>query len=243
MLMLAGLTSWAQRTVTGRVTDASGAPVPNTSVQVQNTNVGTVSKEDGSFSLNVPANGRTLIISAVGMATQELAIGTQSTFAVSLQAGDQRNLQEVVVVGYGTQRRRDVTGNIARVSGSEIANKPVQSFDQALGGRAPGVQITIPSGVLNAPPVIRVRGINSISLSSYPLIVIDGVPAFTGDFSGTSSAGNALSSLNPNDIESIDIAKDAASAAIYGSRAANGVLFVTTKKESQARLRFLLIAG
>ena len=112
-----------------------------------------------------------------------------------------------------------------------IAQKPVQSFETALAGKAAGVQITNQGGLLNAPPVIRIRGTNSISLSSYPLIVIDGVPSFTGDQGNTSASANALASINPNDIESIDIAKDAAAAAaIYGSRAANGVIFVTTKR-------------
>jgi TonB-linked SusC/RagA family outer membrane protein len=237
MLMLTGLVSWAQRTVTGRVTDASGAPIPSASVQIQNTQVGTVTKDDGSFSITIPANGRTLIISAVGMATQEVAIGNQTTLTVSLQSGNQQNMQEVVVVGYGTQRRRDITGSLSTVKGQAVAEKPVQSFEQALAGRAAGVQITIPSGVLNSPPVFRIRGTNSISLSSQPLIVVDGIPVQTGDFSSTNSAGNALANINPNDIESIDIAKDAASAAIYGSRAANGVVFITTKKGRSGKPR------
>jgi TonB-dependent SusC/RagA subfamily outer membrane receptor len=125
------------------------------------------------------------------------------------------------------------------VSGKVISEKPVQSFDQALGGRAVGVQVTIPNGVLNNPPVIRVRGTNSISLSSYPLIVVDGVPSFTGDQSSTNAASNALSSINPADIESIDIAKDAAASAIYGSRAANGVVFVTTKRGKQGKAKVI----
>ena len=142
----------------------------------------------------------------------------------------EREMQEVVVVGYGTQRRKEVTASVATVKGGDIANKPVQSFDAALAGRAAGVQITSPNGVLNAPPVFRIRGTNSLSLSSYPLIVVDGIPAFTGDLSSTSAAGNALSSINPSDIQSIDILKDAAATAIYGSRAANGVVLITTKK-------------
>ncbi len=141
------------------------------------------------------------------------------------------------MVGYGTQRKKDLTGNISTVKGSAIANKPVQSFDQALAGRAAGVQITVPSGVLNSPPVFRIRGTNTISLSSYPLIIVDGVPVPTGDFSSTNSAGNALASINSNDIESIDIAKDAAASAIYGSRAANGVVFITTKKGKMGKAK------
>jgi TonB-dependent starch-binding outer membrane protein SusC len=217
------------RTVTGRVTDAQGLPVPNASVIVRGTNVGTVTSEDGNFTLNVPANGRTIVISAVGLTQQEINLSTLTNYNVVLQSSDS-NLQEVVVIGYGTQRRREVTGNIATVRGDAVADKPVQSFDQALAGRAAGVQITVPNGVLNAPPVFRIRGTNSISLSSYPLIVVDGIPVPTGDFSSTNAAGNALASINPNDIETIDILKDAASTAIYGSRAANGVVFITTKK-------------
>ncbi len=135
-----------------------------------------------------------------------------------------------MVVGYGSQKRKEVTGSVATIKGQLVADKPVQSFEQALAGRAAGVQVTVPSGVLNAPPVFRIRGTNSISFSSYPLIVVDGVPTPTGDFSSTNAAGNALASINPNDIESIDIAKDAGAAAIYGSRAASGVVFITTKK-------------
>lgn len=237
MLMLAGVTSWAQRTITGRVTDANGNPVSGASVEVQNTRTGTVTKDDGTFTLTVPANGRTLMVSAVGQTARNITIGNQTNITVALQSGSQQNLQEVVVVGYGTQRRRDVTGNVSSVKGSEVAQKPVQSFEQALAGKAAGVQITVPNGVLNNPPVFRIRGVNSISLSSNPLIVVDGVVSYTGDQGGTSAPANPLASINPNDIESIDIAKDAASAAIYGSRAANGVVFITTKKGRTGKAR------
>jgi TonB-dependent starch-binding outer membrane protein SusC len=237
-LLLAGQLL-AQKTVTGKVTDDKGNPIPNASVIVKGTTTGTVTKADGTFSLVVPSTAKALIVSSVDMTSQEKAIGTQSVLDFAL-AQEDRVVSEVVVVGYGTQRKKDVTGSIASVKGAALANKPVQSFEQALGGRAAGVQVTIPSGVLNAPPVLRIRGTNSISLTSYPLIVIDGVPAFSGDFSGTSSAGNALASINPNDIESIDISKDAAASAIYGSRAANGVVFVTTKKGKAGRAKVSL---
>ncbi len=219
----------AQRTVTGRVTDDKGNPVPNASVLVKGTTTGTVTKADGTYSLVVPANARSLIFSSVDMAAVEAPIDADNTVDVSLRMED-KTMTEVVVTGYGTQRRREVTGNISNIKGAAVANKPVQSFEQALAGRATGVQITIPNGVLNTPPVFRIRGTNSISLSSYPLIIVDGVPVPTGDFSATSAGGNALASINPNDIESIDIAKDAAATAIYGSRAANGVVYITTKK-------------
>ncbi|HYC39947.1 MAG TPA: SusC/RagA family TonB-linked outer membrane protein [Chitinophagaceae bacterium] len=234
LLLLIGVvciaaTAMAQRIVTGKVVDEKGNPVANASVLVKGTTTGTVTKIDGTFSFTVPANARSLIISAVDMAAVEAAIGGDNHVEVTLRPED-KTMAEVVVTGYGTQRRREVTGNIASVRGNLVANKPVQSFEQALAGRATGVQITVPHGLLNTPPVFRIRGTNSISLSSYPLIVVDGVPTPTGDFSSTASAGNALASINPADIESIDIAKDAAATAIYGSRAANGVVFITTKK-------------
>lgn len=234
--VLLSLFTLAQRTITGKVTDDKGNAVPNASVIVKGTTTGTTSKPDGTYSLTVPANARALIFSAVDLTTTERPIGNDAVIDISLRTED-RTLSEVVVTGYGTQRRKDMSGNIATVKGSALANKPVQSFEQALAGRATGVQITVPNGVLNTPPVFRIRGTNSISLSSYPLIVVDGVPTPTGDFSGTAAAGNALASINPNDIESIDIAKDAAATAIYGSRAANGVVFITTKKGRSGKAR------
>lgn len=220
---------WAQRVVTGKVTDEKGNPLPNASVLVKGTTTGTTTHTDGTFSLTVSANAKHLIVSSVNMATIEKEIGKDNVVNFSLQPED-RTLTEVIVVGYGTQRKKDVTGSISSIKGNELAARPVQSFDQALAGRASGVQITVPSGVLNSPPVFRIRGTNSISLSSYPLIVVDGIPSYSGDYSGTNAAGNILSSINTNDIESIEIAKDAAATAIYGSSAANGVVLITTKK-------------
>src|SRR5258706_11633958 len=235
-LLFAGGQLFAQKTITGKVTDDKGNPIPNTSVIVKGTNTGTVSKPDGRYSLTVPKNATALIFSSVGMATQEVRLGTQTEIDVSLNSED-KILTDVVVVGYGTQKRKEVTGNLSNVSGKNVAEKPVQSFEQAIAGRATGVQITVPNGVLNNPPVFRIRGTNSISLSSYPLIVVDGVPTFTGDVGSSNAAANALASINPNDIESIDIAKDAAASAIYGSRAANRVVFITTKKGKQGKAK------
>ena len=223
---------WAQRTVSGKVTDDKGSPIPNASVLVKGTTTGTATKADGSYSLTVPANAKALIFSSVNMTALEVPLGKSNVVNASMQTED-KTMTEVVVVGYGTQKKKEVTGSISSVKGAVTADKPVQTFDQALAGRAAGVQITIPSGVVNAAPVFRIRGTNSLSLSSYPLIVVDGIPSFVGDYSsisGVSAANNPLASVNPNDIESIDIAKDAAATAIYGSRAANGVVFITTKK-------------
>jgi TonB-dependent starch-binding outer membrane protein SusC len=216
------------KTISGKVTDDKGNPISSASVQLKGTNIGTTTKPDGTYSLSVPANARKLVISSVGSKKMEFDI-TGSSVNAKLDADDP-SLEEVVVVGYSSIKKKDVTGNSARIGKELIADRPVQSFDQALGGKAPGLQINIPNGVINAPPVIRVRGINSISLSSVPLFVIDGVPTFTGDQAGSSSAFNPLSAINPNDIENIEIAKDAAATAVYGSRGANGVIFVTTKK-------------
>ena len=237
LLLLVGLItqlSAQQKKISGKVTDEKGQPLPSVSVMIKGTKEGTTTGQDGIFHLNLAATAKTLVVSSTGFLKEEVDIDNKTVIDITLSASD-KNLQEVVVTGYGTQRKKDVTGSISTVKGGEVSNRPTQSFEQALGGRAAGVQITIPSGVLNSPPVIRIRGTNSISLSSYPLIVIDGVSVFTGDVSSTNSAGNALAGLNPNDIENIDIAKDAASAAIYGSRAANGILFITTKKGKTGR--------
>jgi TonB-dependent starch-binding outer membrane protein SusC len=217
------------RTVTGKVTDEKGAPLEGVSITSPNGKQGTQTDKDGLYSISVPASVKTLNFSYIAFVAQSKLIGSNTAINISLRSVDSK-LEEIVVVGYGTQKKREVTGSLASVKGAAVANKPVQSFEQALAGRAPGVTITIPNGVLNNPPVFRVRGTNSISLSSQPLIVVDGVPSPVGDFSSSNAGGNALASINPADIESIDIAKDAAATAIYGSRAANGVVFITTKK-------------
>lgn len=227
-LLCGDLVAQTNRTITGKVTDDKGAPMIGVTVTAKGTSKRTLTDNSGSFSLQVPSTVKILQFNYVGFSIQEVSISGNSV-NVSMTPED-KSLSEVVVVGYGTQKKKDVTGNLVTVKGREVANKPTQSFDQALAGRAAGVQITVPNGVVNNPPVFRIRGTNSISLSSYPLIVVDGVPTYTGDFSSTNAASNALSSINPNDIESIDIAKDAAATSIYGSRAANGVVFITTKK-------------
>ena len=239
VLMLTNTYAQTSRTVTGKVTDQKGAPLTGVTISSVGVKKNSLSDNNGSFSIQVSEKVKALLFSYVGFETKEVNITGFNTVSVSLSLED-KALNEVVVVGYGTQKKRDITGSIASVKGEALANKPTQSFEQALGGRAAGVQVVIPSGVLNAPPVLRIRGTNSISLSSYPLIVVDGVPVFTGDGSSTNAAGNVLSSINPNDIESVDVAKDAAATAIYGSRAANGVLFITTKKGKPGRSKVTL---
>ena len=218
------------RNVTGTVKAADGGPLPGVTVLVKGTKTGTSTDADGKFSVAVPQTAGTLVLSYVGYATQEIAIGDKTSFNISL-ATDAKGLDEVVVVGYGTQSRRDLTGNVASISGREIKSLPVQSFDQALQGRAPGVNVTTPNGVLNAPPVIRVRGVNSISNSGSPLFVVDGIPTFSGNNSAVANVpNNPLANINPDDIESVEVLKDASAAAIYGSRAVGGVILITTKR-------------
>ena len=224
------------RVITGKLTGLDGSPIPNASITVKGSSYGTTSKSDGSYTMSIPDKSKVLVFSAVGLAEVEVSIGNKGVIDVRLEPAD-KNLAEVVVVGYGTQRRKEITGNISNVKGADIAERPVQSFESALAGRAAGVQITVPNGVANNPPVFRIRGTNSISLSTYPLVVIDGIPTYTGDQGATSAPANPLASINPNDIESIDIAKDAAASAIYGSRAANGVVFITTKKGKNGRAK------
>ncbi|MDF2192496.1 TonB-dependent receptor [Paraflavitalea sp. CAU 1676] len=234
MLLLTGTLLAQTRVITGKVTDDKGGPVPNASVIIKGTNTGTTTNGDGAFSITVPATAKTLVISAVGQGSAEIAITSKNIVDVSLKNLD-KELQEVVVVGYGTQKKSSVTANITTVKGAALADKPAPSFDASLGGRAAGVQITVPNGVVNNPPVFRIRGTNSINLSSYPLIVIDGIPTFTGDVSSANAAANPLASVNPSDIESMDILKDAAATAIYGSRGANGVVLITTKKGKRGK--------
>jgi TonB-linked SusC/RagA family outer membrane protein len=227
-------------TVSGTVTDEKGVPLAAVTVTALTSDrkvaATTVTDVNGAFKLNVTTKVRNLQFTYIGLEEQLVPLGAKTSFAITLRANS-RNLSEVVVVGYGTQSKRDVTASVATVKGAAIAETPIQSFETGLAGRAAGVQITVPSGVVNEPPVFRVRGTNSISLSSQPLIVVDGVPAFTGDQGSTNAPANPLASINPNDIESIDIAKDPAATAIYGSRASNGVVFVTTKKGRGGRLR------
>ncbi|WP_461065093.1 SusC/RagA family TonB-linked outer membrane protein [Spirosoma horti] len=222
--------------VSGRVTSSDdGSPLPGVTVQVKGSTKGTNTDAQGYYKITSAPSSR-LVFSFIGYVSQEVAVGNQTTINVSL-AGDSQQLSEVVVIGYGTQTRQDATGSIGSVKGSAIAQMPIQSFESGLAGRTAGVQVTVPNGVLNNPPVFRIRGTNSISLSSYPLIVVDGVPTFTGDQGSTNAPSNPLASINPNDIESMDIAKDAAATAIYGSRAANGVVFITTKRGKSGKVK------
>jgi TonB-linked SusC/RagA family outer membrane protein len=203
-------------------------------VTVKGTTIGAITDSNGRYTLTTPSNAQALTFSFVGYRTIEVPIAGKNKIDAVLQQ-DIFNVEEVVVVAYGTQQKRDVTGSVSSVKVDDIRSVPVQSFDQALQGKAAGVSITMPNGVLNNPPVIRIRGFNSITGSSYPLVVVDGVPVFTGDVSQSAPYANALSDINPSDIASMDILKDASATALYGSRAANGVILITTKRGSGAK--------
>jgi TonB-linked SusC/RagA family outer membrane protein len=215
------------RQITGKVTDQNGNSIPNASVIVKGTNTGTVTGENGTFTLSVPNSAKTLVVSSVGQTEQEINIGNQLKVDVTLKpTGD---LSEVVVVGYQTLRKSEVTGAVSKVAGEEIAQKPIGSFTQLLQGKATGVQVTGQSGRPGQNGNIRVRGTGSINASSEPLIILD------GNYINLVS----YNMLNPNDIEDISILKDASAQAIYGSRGANGVIVITTKKgKGKPELRY-----
>jgi TonB-linked SusC/RagA family outer membrane protein len=217
------------RTITGNVTDQNAAPVPNATVLAKGTKLGVATNANGEFSLSVPASVTTLIISSVNFATQEADISSSTSVTVKLLPSTS-NLSEVVVVAYGTQKKTNVTGSVATIKSAQIADKPFTSIDKALQGLAPGVQATSASGAPGSATNVRIRGIGSINASAAPLWVIDGVVATIGDLTSNTTTANALSGLNPDDIESITVLKDAAATSIYGSRAANGVIIITTKK-------------
>ncbi|MCU7552594.1 TonB-dependent receptor [Chitinophagaceae bacterium LB-8] len=228
------------KTITGRVTDAAGLGLPRATVTVKGTKVATVTDAEGRYTISVPANANSIVISSVGYGQQEMSVGVQEKINVTLQA-TASNLNEVVVIGYGTQRRRDVTGAITKVGSEKITSIPAPSFEAALQGKAAGVQVTQGSGLAGSGSVVRVRGIASISAGGDPLYVVDGIPIIQDNFLRSNSGGmnqNPLAAINPNDIESIEILKDAGATGIYGSRGANGVILITTKRGKSGKPSF-----
>ncbi|MEP2772865.1 MAG: TonB-dependent receptor [Fulvivirga sp.] len=226
--------SWAQeRTVSGKVTSVEdGSTLPGVNVVLKGTTTGTVTDIDGNYKLTVPSDGGTLVFSFIGLATEEIEIGARSVIDLQMSA-DVQQLSEVVVVGYGTTLKKEFTGSSVSVSSKQIEKLPVTGADQVLQGLAAGVQVTSSSGTPGGGINVRVRGQTSISASNDPLYVIDGVPIVSGNLQQTGfggQGGNALAALNPNDIESIEVLKDASSTAIYGARAANGVVLISTKR-------------
>ncbi|MDW7692622.1 TonB-dependent receptor [Flammeovirgaceae bacterium SG7u.111] len=224
----------AQKVVSGTIKDPVGSPLPGVNIIEKGTSNGTISDVDGKFSLSVPEKGSTLIFKYIGFQTQEVEIGSQTTLDIVLQENF-TELTEVVVVGYGDQIKKNLTGKVESVSGKSLEDVPVATFEQALQGRAAGVQITSQTGKVGGGINIRIRGTSSISASNEPLYVIDGIPVTTNSQSLTSSQTNPLADINFNDIESIEVLKDASAAAIYGSRGSNGVVLITTKQGSAGK--------
>ena len=228
--------------IKGNVVEERGGSLPGVTVSVKNTTIAVSTDAEGRYSIKVPASGKILVFKYLGMATSETTIGNRKTVNVSLSY-TASTLNDVVVIGYGSQRKADVNGSIASVTAREIANTPVVSIDQLLQGKAAGVSVTQNSGAPGSQTSVHIRGIGSLSGTNEPLYVIDGVEV-SGDATNQSTSGRSLalapnngessvsplSALNPNDIASIDVLKDASASAIYGSRGSNGVIIITTKR-------------
>ena len=218
--------------VSGTVISEEGAPLPGVNVVVKGTTIGTITDADGTYSLEAPEPTDTLVFSFVGFLGQEVPIAGRSTVDVAL-AEDQVALDEVVVIGYGELSRRQVTSAISSIDAGEIEDVPAASLDNLMQGRVAGVQVTQNSGQPGGGVSVRIRGITSIGGGNDPLYVVDGVPIKSGNFGGLADEGsglNALADINPDDIASIEVLKDAAATSIYGARASNGVVLITTKR-------------
>ena len=217
-LLMATLFAQAQNiTVKGRVTNEQNRPVADVSVVVKGTATGATTNANGEFQINAPSNG-TLVISSVGFGTIEVDIKGRTTVNATLNTTG-ATMEQVVVIGYGTQRKEAVTGSVASISGDKLRDVPTPNISQALQGRIAGVDVSQTSSRPGATMQIRIRGDRSLTGSNDPLIVLDGIP-FIG----------SIGDINPNDIKSVDILKDASATAIYGSRGANGVILLTTNR-------------
>ncbi|PWS26926.1 SusC/RagA family TonB-linked outer membrane protein [Pedobacter yonginense] len=242
-----GLISFAfsqSKTISGKVSSGTSGPIPGVSVFVKGapTN-GTQTDATGGYRLSVPDDAKTLVFSFLGYKTKEVAI-TGNNINVNLEE-ENTTLSDIVVVGYGTQIKKDVTGSVASVKSKDLENLPVTSFEQALQGKAAGVQIAAQNGKLGQGITVRVRGASSVTAGSEPLYVVDGIPITTADLSSTTAPTSALADINTNDIESIEVLKDASASAIYGARASNGVVLITTKqgKVGKTLIQFNALGG
>jgi len=231
LLLLLCSTAFAQKTVTGKVTDVKdGSAMPGVSVKVKGTTIGVSTSADGSYSINLPKGASTLVFSFVGYDEQEAEV-KGNTASITLGQAT-KSLNEVVVVGFGQTKSREITGSVAKVKGADIQNMPVPNLSQALQGRAAGVFVESQNGKVGEGIKVRIRGATSISGSNQPLYVVDGVPIVASLY------GSSTADINFNDVESFDILKDASAAAIYGSRASNGVVIITTKRGKAGKTRF-----
>jgi TonB-linked SusC/RagA family outer membrane protein len=221
--------------ITGTITDAeNGEALPGVSVVVKGTTIGAVTDFEGNYSISVPDANTLLVFSFVGMESQTVVVGASTSIDIQL-AVDAIKMDEVVVIGYGTSTREANTGAVTILDEDALKDVPELTFDKMLAGKAAGVQVTATSGQPGASSQIRIRGTSSLNAGNEPLYVVDGIPIMQGDQTYFTNTGNALAMINPNDIESITILKDAAAASVYGSRAANGVILITTKSGKQGK--------
>ncbi len=221
--------SFAQNTITGKITDEqTGAPIAGATVIIKGEKTGVFSQTDGSFSIKTNVSSNTLLVTSIGYADKEVPINGSVINITLTQAS--KSLSDVVVVGYGTSIRKDITGSVSQVNAKNITNTPATSFETAIQGRAAGVFVQQQNGKLGQAINVTIRGGSSVTAGNQPLYVVDGIPVTAADLSSNGSSTNSLSDINMNDIASIEILKDASSAAIYGSRASNGVVLITTKK-------------
>ncbi len=237
LLLSVALGAIAQnRQVSGSVSDSAGSPIIGASVVVEGTTTGVSTDANGAFVITSPVDG-TISVSYIGFETQLVSVAGKTSVDVILKE-DATALEEVVIVAYGAVSRQAMTGSVSVVEAENIGEVPVTSVDKMLAGKMAGVTVTTISGQPGAASEIRIRGTSSINASSEPLWVVDGIPVSSGDQSMFTNTGNAIASINPNDIESITVLKDAAATSIYGSRAANGVILVTTKSGSAGKTQF-----
>ena len=218
--------------ITGKITDEAGLPLPGATILVAGTGTGTVSKPDGTFEITVPSESSIIEVSFIGFVKKQVTVGNQTVLNIQLLA-DTKTLDEMVVVGYAVEQKSLMTGSVGIIGADAIKNIPMPTLDGVLQGQASGVQVMQNSGTPGGGMSVRIRGMSSVSGSCQPLYVIDGIPVTTGDYAQVGYEGqgiNALSDLNPNDIESMTVLKDAAAASIYGARATNGVIVITTKR-------------
>jgi len=228
---------WAQRRITGTVVSTEdGSGLPGVSILQKGTSNGTISDIDGSFAISIPEEGTTLTFSFVGFQTQEINVGRETTLKVELNP-DLTELSEIVVIGYGQTKKEDLTGAVGKLDAKDFNRGVLTSPQDLLIGRVAGVQVSTNSGAPGSGATIRIRGGASLNASNDPLIVVDGFPIDNTNVTGTS---NPLSTINPNDIESFTVLKDASATAIYGSRASNGVIIITTKKGQKGKPKFNL---
>jgi TonB-dependent SusC/RagA subfamily outer membrane receptor len=233
--------------VSGKVTDETGKPVSGATVAVKGTAIATATTTDGLFVLNIPSGNSVLVVTSVGFAAQEVSVNNRAEIAISTSSLATA-LQDVVVVGYGTQKKKSVTGAVSKLKNENFDERPIVRVDQALVGQLAGVTVRQNTGIPGKGFSIQVRGSGSISGGNEPLYVVDGFPLSVNSSNtsnGTFSTGNPLDNINPNDIESIEVLKDAAAAAIYGSRASNGVVLITTKRgqTGKAKINFNAYGG